>query len=290
MKLLRYGPLGQEKPGIMDDNGIIRNLSDVVGDINGATLSADNLQRIQALDLSSLPIVDKNVRLGACVGNVGKFLCIGLNYADHAESGMNIPEEPEVFTKATSAISGPNDDIVQPRNSDKLDWEVELAIVIGKHASYVSEEDAHEYIAGYCVCNDVSERTFQLEKGSQWDKGKGCDTFGPIGPWLVTSDEVKDPNNLAMHLAVNGKTFQNGNSKTMVFKPAYIVSYLSKFMSLQPGDIISTGTPPGVGLGQTPPLYLKPGDKITLGIEGLGTQQQAVVAHEKDRVVVSVSD
>tara|TARA_R110002124_G_scaffold73248_2_gene196518 strand:+ start:12659 stop:13534 length:876 start_codon:yes stop_codon:yes gene_type:complete len=291
MKLLRYGPLGQEKPGIMDDNGIIRNLSDVVGDINGATLSADNLQRIQALDLSSLPIVDKNVRLGACVGNVGKFLCIGLNYADHAaESGMNIPEEPEVFTKATSAISGPNDDIVQPRNSDKLDWEVELAIVIGKHASYVSEEDAHEYIAGYCVCNDVSERTFQLEKGSQWDKGKGCDTFGPIGPWLVTSDEVKDPNNLAMHLAVNGKTFQNGNSKTMVFKPAYIVSYLSKFMSLQPGDIISTGTPPGVGLGQTPPLYLKPGDKITLGIEGLGTQQQAVVAHEKDRVVVSLSD
>tara|TARA_R110002167_G_scaffold356619_1_gene571680 strand:+ start:12117 stop:12992 length:876 start_codon:yes stop_codon:yes gene_type:complete len=291
MKLLRYGPLGQEKPGIMDDNGIIRNLSDVVGDINGATLSADNLQRIQALDLSSLPIVDKNVRLGACVGNVGKFLCIGLNYADHAaESGMKIPEEPEVFTKATSAISGPNDDIVQPRNSDKLDWEVELAIVIGKHASYVSEEDAHEYIAGYCVCNDVSERTFQLEKGSQWDKGKGCDTFGPIGPWLVTSDEVKDPNNLAMHLAVNGKTFQNGNSKTMVFKPAYIVSYLSKFMSLQPGDIISTGTPPGVGLGQTPPLYLKPGDKITLGIEGLGTQQQAVVAHEKDRVVVSLSD
>ena len=278
MKLLRYGPLGQEKPGIMDDNGIIRNLSDVVGDINGATLSADNLQRIQALDLSSLPIVDKNVRLGACVGNVGKFLCIGLNYADHAaESGMNIPEEPEVFTKATSAISGPNDDIVQPRNSDKLDWEVELAIVIGKHASYVSEEDAHEYIAGYCVCNDVSERTFQLEKGSQWDKGKGCDTFGPIGPWLVTSDEVKDPNNLAMHLAVNGKTFQNGNSKTMVFKPAYIVSYLSKFMSLQPGDIISTGTPPGVGLGQKPPVYLNVGDKISLGIEKLGTQNQTVV-------------
>jgi len=281
MKLLRYGPLGQEKPGVMDNDGNIRSLSGIVNDINGTTLSSQNLQRIQAVELSSLPIVDADVRLGACVGNVGKFLCIGLNYADHAaESGMTIPNEPEVFTKATSAISGPNDDIVQPRNSDKLDWEVELAIVIGKHASYVSEEDAHRYIAGYCVCNDVSERTFQLEKGSQWDKGKGCDTFGPIGPWLVTSDEVKDPNNLSMWLEVNGKTFQNGNSKTMVFKPEYIVSYLSQFMSLQPGDIISTGTPPGVGLGQTPPLYLKPGDKISLGIAGLGTQEQIVVEHK----------
>lgn len=281
MKLLRYGPLGQEKPGIMDEDGNIRGLSDIVSDINGSTLSKDNLQRIQAIDLCSLPIVDADVRIGACVGNVGKFLCIGLNYADHAaESGMTIPSEPEVFTKATSAISGPNDDIVQPRNSDKLDWEIELAVVIGKHASYVSEEDAHKYIAGYCVCNDVSERTFQLEKGSQWDKGKGCDTFGPIGPWLVTSDEVKDSNDLSMWLKVNGKIFQNGNSKTMVFKPAYIVSYLSQFMSLQPGDIISTGTPPGVGLGQTPPLYLKPGDKITLGIEGLGTQEQIVVEHK----------
>jgi 2-keto-4-pentenoate hydratase/2-oxohepta-3-ene-1,7-dioic acid hydratase in catechol pathway len=279
MKLLRYGPLGQEKPGIIDDNGDIRCLADIVSDINGATLSSENLQRIQTQDLASLPLVSSNVRLGACVGSVGKFLCIGLNYADHAaESGMTIPDEPEVFTKATSAISGPNDDIVQPRNSDKLDWEVELAIVIGKHASYVSEEDAHQYIAGYCVCNDVSERTFQLEKGSQWDKGKGCDTFGPIGPWLVTKDEVNDANNLSMWLEVNGKTFQNGNSKTMVFKPEYIVSYLSQFMSLQPGDVISTGTPPGVGLGQTPPLYLKPGDKITLGIEGLGSQEQIVVA------------
>lgn len=279
MKLLRYGLLGQEKPGIMDDNGNIRSLSGVVSDINGTTLSAENLQRIQALDLSSLPIVSADVRLGACVGSVGKFLCIGLNYADHAaESGMTIPAEPEVFTKATSAISGPNDDIIQPRNSDKLDWEVELAIVIGKHASYVNEAEAADYIAGYCVCNDVSERTFQLEKGSQWDKGKGCDTFGPIGPWLVTSDEVPDPNNLSMHLAVNGKTFQNGNSKTMVFKPAYIVSYLSQFMSLQPGDIISTGTPPGVGLGQKPPLYLQPGDKITLSIEGLGSQKQIVTS------------
>lgn len=281
MKLLRYGPLGQESPGILDTEGNIRSLKGIVTDIDGSTLSEEGLQRIQALDINSLPMVNSNVRLGACVGNVGKFICIGLNYADHAaESGMKIPDEPEVFTKATSAISGPNDNIVQPRNSEKLDWEIELAVVIGKHASYVSEEDAHKYIAGYCVCNDVSERTFQLEKGSQWDKGKGCDTFGPIGPWLVTHDEVKDPNNLSMWLEVNGKTFQNGNSKTMVFKPEYIVSYLSQFMSLQPGDIISTGTPPGVGLGQTPPLYLKPGDKITLGIEGLGTQKQTVVEHK----------
>jgi len=278
MKLLRYGPLGQEKPGIMDDNGNIRSLSELVGDIDGTTLTEEALQRLQAVDISSLPIIEAGVRLGACVGNVGKFICIGLNYADHAEeSGMTIPNEPEVFTKATSAISGPNDNIVQPRNSDKLDWEVELAIVIGKHASYVSEEEAHKYIAGYCVCNDVSERTFQLEKGSQWDKGKGCDTFGPIGPWLVTRDEIKDDNNLSMWLEVNGKIFQNGNTNTMIFKPAYIVSYLSKFMSLQPGDIISTGTPPGVGLGQKPPLYLQPNDKINLGIEGLGTQEQIVV-------------
>jgi 2,4-diketo-3-deoxy-L-fuconate hydrolase len=280
MKLLRYGPLGLEKPGILDADGNIRSLAGVVSDIDGSSLSADSLQRLQDLDIASLPIIEQDVRLGACVGNVGKFLCIGLNYADHAaESGMTIPDEPEVFTKATSAISGPNDAIVQPRNSDKLDWEVELAIVIGKHASYVDEVDAMDYIAGYCVCNDVSERTFQLEKGSQWDKGKGCDTFGPIGPWLVTSDEVKDPNNLNMHLEVNGKVYQNGNTKTMVFKPAYIVSYLSQFMSLQPGDIISTGTPPGVGLGQKPPLYLKPGDNIILGIEGLGTQKQIVVSH-----------
>lgn len=281
MKLLRYGPQGQEKPGILDVEGNIRSLVGIVFDIDGSALSDGNLQRIKAVDISSLPIVEPGVRLGACVGSVGKFICIGLNYADHAaEAGMPIPSEPEVFTKATSAISGPNDDIVQPRNSDKLDWEVELAIVIGKHTSYVSEEDAHQHIAGYCVCNDVSERTFQLEKGSQWDKGKGCDTFGPIGPWLVTRDEIKDDNNLNMHLAVNGKTYQNGNTKTMIFKPAYIVSYLSQFMSLQPGDIISTGTPPGVGLGQTPPLYLKPGDKVSLSIEGLGSQEQIVVEHQ----------
>lgn len=280
MKLLRYGPVGQEKPGILDTDGNIRCLQGIVSDIDGNALSEENLQRLHSISLSSLPIVNAEVRLGACVANVGKFICIGLNYADHAEeSGMPIPKEPEVFTKAISAISGPNDDIIQPRNSDKLDWEVELAIVIGKHASYVDEENAHEFIAGYCVCNDVSERTFQLEKGSQWDKGKGCDTFGPIGPWLVTRDEVKDDNNLAMWLEVNGKRYQNGNTKTMIFKPAFIVSYLSQFMSLQPGDIISTGTPPGVGLGQNPPLYLKPSDKITLGIEGLGSQAQSVVKY-----------
>ena len=279
MKLLRYGPIGQENPGILDTDGNIRCLKAIITDIDGNALSENNLQRIQAIDITSLPIINADVRLGACVGDVGKFICIGLNYADHAaESGMPIPSEPEVFTKATSAISGPNDDIIQPKNSDKLDWEVELAIVIGKHTSYVSEKDAHQHIAGYCVCNDVSERTFQLEKGSQWDKGKGCDTFGPIGPWLVTRDEVKDDNNLAMWLEVNSRTYQNGNTKTMIFKPAYIVSYLSQFMSLQPGDVISTGTPPGVGLGQKPPLYLKPGDKITLGIEGLGTQKQKVVS------------
>jgi 2-keto-4-pentenoate hydratase/2-oxohepta-3-ene-1,7-dioic acid hydratase in catechol pathway len=278
VKLLRYGPLGQEKPGIMWVDGTIRCLSSVMTDINGDNLSDIAIKRLKALDIKSLPIVDSSVRIGACVANVGKFICIGLNYADHAaESNMSIPTEPEVFSKFTSAISGPNDDIIKPENSDKMDWEVELAIVIGKHASYVDETEAEDYIAGYCICNDISERNFQLERGSQWDKGKGCDTFGPIGPWLVTRDEVTDPNNLSMWLDVNGKTFQNGNSKTMVFKPAYIVSYLSQFMSLQPGDIISTGTPPGVGLGQTPPQYLNIGDEIVLGIDGLGIQRQRVV-------------
>jgi 2-keto-4-pentenoate hydratase/2-oxohepta-3-ene-1,7-dioic acid hydratase in catechol pathway len=280
MKLLRYGPLGQEKPGVIDTDGNIRSLEGIVDDIDGSVLSEDSLKRLHAIDVTSLPIIDANVRLGSCVNKVGKFICIGLNYADHAaESGMPIPKEPEVFSKFTSAISGPNDDIIKPKNSDKLDWEVELAIVIGKYASYVNEDDAHKYIAGYCVCNDVSERSFQLEKGSQWDKGKGCDSFGPIGPWLVTQDDVTSPQNLKMWLAVNGKTFQDGSTKTMIFKPEYIVSYLSQFMSLQPGDVISTGTPPGVGLGQTPPLYLNPGDKITLGIEGLGSQTQTVVSH-----------
>lgn len=282
MKLLRYGPAGEEKPGLMDQDGNIRSLAAQLPDIDGSTLSDATIAQLQQLDSTALPMVDPQVRLGPCVGKVGKFLCIGLNYSDHAaESGMSVPPEPEMFTKATSAICGPNDDIIKPRNSDKLDWEVELAIVIGKHTSYVSEEEAAEHIAGYCICNDVSERTFQLEKGSQWDKGKGCDTFGPIGPWLVTRDEIENPLNLNMWLEVNGHRYQNGNTRTMVFGPAFIVSYLSQFMSLQPGDIISSGTPPGVGLGQNPPQYLNVGDRIELGIDGLGRQKQTVVALEK---------
>jgi ureidoglycolate lyase len=279
MKFLRYGPAGNEKPGLMDTDGDIRCLAAHVADIDVSTLSDEMLATLSQLDTNDLPLVDKDVRLGACVGKVGKFLCIGLNYSDHAaESGMTVPSEPEVFTKATSSIIGPDDDIIQPLNSHKLDWEVELAIVIGKHTSYVSEEDADSHIAGYCICNDVTEREFQFEKGSQWDKGKGCDTFGPIGPWLVTRDEVEDPLNLNMWLEVNGHRYQNGNTRTMVFGPAFIVSYLSQFMSLQPGDVISTGTPPGVGLGQKPPVYLAVGDKIKLGIDGLGTQSQTVAA------------
>ncbi|MFT6044317.1 MAG: 2,4-diketo-3-deoxy-L-fuconate hydrolase [Arenicella sp.] len=278
MKLLRYGNPKNEQPGILDRNGEVRSLSGIVNDIDGSVFSEQELRKLQNIDIDTLPIVDKDIRLGPCVGNVGKFICIGLNYADHAaESGMPIPKEPEVFSKATSSISGPNDSIIQPRNSDKLDWEVELAIVIGKEVSYADELEAAKAIAGYCVCNDVSERTFQLEKGSQWDKGKGCDSFGPIGPWLVTSDEIDNPNELKMWLEVNDHRYQDGNSSTMIFKPAFIVSYLSQFMSLQPGDIISTGTPPGVGLGQTPPTYLKPGDVVRLGIEGLGSQRQIVV-------------
>ena len=276
MKFLRFGAPGEEKPGLIDSDGTVRSLASVVADIDGNAIAS---QKLAKLDVSTLPIVDEPGRLGACVANVGKFICIGLNYADHAaESGMPIPEEPEVFTKATSAICGPNDDIIQPRGSQKLDWEVELALVIGRHASYVSSEEAEECIFGYMVCNDVSERNFQLERGSQWDKGKGCDTFGPIGPWLVTREDIADPLNLGMWLEVNGKRYQDGSTKTMIFKPAFIVEYLSRFMSLQPGDIITTGTPPGVGLGQTPPVFLSPGDKISLGIEGLGEQHQTVVA------------
>jgi 2,4-diketo-3-deoxy-L-fuconate hydrolase len=278
MKLLRFGDSGHEKPGILDDNGDIRSLEGVVHDIAGDMLDVASLEKIKALDLSTLPLAPKGTRIGPCIGSVGKFICIGLNYSDHAaESGMQLPSEPEIFTKATSAICGPDDDIIKPKNSTKMDWEVELAIVIGKEAKYVSEDEADKYISGYCVCNDVSERAFQLELGSQWDKGKGCDTFGPIGPWLVTSDEVGDPTDLDMWLEVNGKRYQNGSSRTMVFKPAFIVSYLSQFMSLQPGDVISTGTPPGVGLGQKPPVYLNAGDNIQLGIEKLGTQTQKVV-------------
>ena len=278
MKLLRFGEPGWEKPGILDDEGKIRDLSGYVPDINGNALTPESLDRLRKIDTRQLPRVEDEVRYGPCVGNVGKFLCIGLNYADHArESGMPIPEVPELFTKATSAISGPNDNTIKPLHSTKLDWEVELGLVIGSHCAYVPENKAMEHIAGYCVVNDVSERTFQFDYGTQWDKGKGCDTFGPIGPWLVTRDEIDDILNLKMWLDVNGKRFQDGNTKTMIFDPAFIVSYLSRFMSLQPGDVISTGTPPGVGLGQKPPVYLDVGDIITLGIDGLGEQYQTVV-------------
>jgi 2,4-diketo-3-deoxy-L-fuconate hydrolase len=281
MKLLRFGDMGQERPGIIDTNGDIRDLSSVIDDIHGAILNPDSLRRIAQQDLYSLPKVAPNQRLGPCVNKIGKFICIGLNYADHArETGAQIPQQPEVFMKATSAVSGPNDNIIQPKNSSKLDWEVELAIVIGSRCCYVNEEEANDYIAGYCICNDVSERAFQLEMGGQWDKGKGCDTFGPIGPWLVTKDEILNVLDLDMHLSVNDKIYQNGSTKTMIFSPQYIVSYVSQFMSLQAGDVISTGTPPGVGLGQKPPVYLQPGDKICLSIAGLGEQRQVVVAYE----------
>lgn len=279
MKLLRFGSAGSECPGILDSNGIVRDLSSIVDDIDGAALSPMSLTRLRALDLRSLPIVSDHGRLGACVSRPGKFICIGLNYADHAaETGAAVPAEPVVFLKATSAVSGPNDDIIKPRGSTKLDWEVELALVIGLECRYVDEQTALSSIAGYCVCNDVSERAFQLERGGQWDKGKGCDSFGPIGPWLVTSDEVGETGSLSMWLEVNGKRFQSGSTQTMIFKPAFLVSYLSHFMSLQPGDIVSTGTPPGVGMGQKPPAYLNIGDTIRLGIERLGEQHQVIVA------------
>jgi 2,4-diketo-3-deoxy-L-fuconate hydrolase len=277
VKLVRYGPRGQEKPGLLDAAGRVRDISAHVADVAGPALSPDILDGLRALDANSLPLVEGEPRLGPCVGAVGKFLCIGLNYSDHAaETGASVPPEPVVFSKATSAISGPDDDVLIPRGSTKTDWEVELAIVIGTTAKYVSEEDAPLHIAGYCVVNDVSEREFQLERHGTWDKGKGCDTFGPIGPWLVTSDEVADPCNLHMWLEVNGKRFQDGSTATMVYRPAFLVSYLSNFMSLQPGDVISTGTPPGVGMGQKPQLFLKPGDRMELGIEGLGVQRQRV--------------
>ena len=279
MKLLRYGPAGAERPGLLDASGVVRDLTGVVPDIAGAALSPEGLTRLRALDPASLPAVATPGRIGACVGAVGKFVCIGLNYADHAaETGAAIPDEPVIFMKATSAICGPNDTVLKPRGSTKLDWEVELGLVIGTEAHYVDEADAPEHIAGYCVINDVSERAFQMERGGQWDKGKGCDTFGPIGPWLVTADEVADPANLGMWLEVNGRRFQNGSTRTMIFRPAFLVAYLSQFMSLQPGDVISTGTPPGVGLGQKPPLDLEVGDVMELGIEGLGVQRQRVIA------------
>ena len=279
MKLLRFGEKGQERPGLLDDNGELRDLSAVVTDIAGQALSPDSLNRLRDIDPASLPRVPGSPRLGACVGQVGKFICIGLNYADHAaETGAPIPAEPVVFSKWTSAIVGPNDDIEIPRHSRKTDWEVELGVVIGKGGRYISEDDALEHVAGYCVINDVSERAFQLELGGTWDKGKGCDTFGPLGPWLVTRDEIPDPHQLDLWLEVDGKRYQNGNTRTMIFQIPAIISYLSRFMSLQPGDVISTGTPPGVGLGIKPePVYLRAGQQIRLGISGLGEQHQRTV-------------
>ncbi len=279
MKLLRYGPKGQEKPGLLDAAGTIRDLSGVVADIDGTTIGKDGLAKLAALDPASLPAVGGSPRLGACVGKVGKFICIGLNYADHAaESGMAVPPEPVIFMKCTSAICGPDDDVEIPRKSQKTDWEVELGVVIGKEAKYVEEKDALDYVAGYCVVNDVSEREFQAERAGQWTKGKSHDTFGPTGPWLVTKDEVPDPQDLKMWLEVDGKRYQDGSTRTMVYKVPFLVHYLSQFMSLQPGDIISTGTPPGVGLGIKPnPVFLKAGQTMRLGIQGLGEQQQRTV-------------
>jgi ureidoglycolate lyase len=279
MKLLRFGPMGQEKPGMLDATGTIRDLSGVVKDIDGTTIGADGLAKLAGLDPATLPAVSGNPRLGPCVGHVGKFICIGLNYADHAaESGMAVPPEPVIFMKCTSAICGPNDDVEIPRTSEKTDWEVELGVIIGKHTKYVDEKDAMDHVAGYCVINDISERAFQAERAGQWTKGKSHDTFGPTGPWLVTKDEVADPQNLKMWLEVDGHRYQNGSTKTMVYHVPHLVSYLSQFMSLQPGDIISTGTPPGVGMGVKPdPVYLKPGQTMKLGIEGLGEQTQKTV-------------
>lgn len=279
MKLLRYGPKGQEKPGILDEDGQVRDLSAHVADIAGDTLSDAGLAHIASLDLQSLPVVAVD-RYGPCVGQTGKFICIGLNYSDHAaEAGMAVPSEPVIFAKATSAICGANDDIEIPRGSIATDWEVELGVVIGKEAKYITEADALDHVAGYCVINDLSERDFQIKHEGQWTKGKSADTFGPIGPWLVTRDEVPDPQNLAMYLDVNGKRMQTGSTATMVYGVAYVVAYLSRFMSLQPGDVISTGTPPGVGMGMKPnPVYLAAGDRMELGIEGLGTQIQKTIA------------
>jgi 2,4-didehydro-3-deoxy-L-rhamnonate hydrolase len=279
MKLLRYGPAGQERPGILGADGAIRDLSSVVTDIAGDTLLPESLARLRRLDPNTLPRVAGTPRIGPCVGQVGKFLCIGLNYSDHAaESGMVVPKEPIVFMKATSAIVGPDDDVVLPRGSEKSDWEVELGVVIGKPAKYVEEADALAHVAGYCVINDLSERAFQLEGTGQWVKGKSADTFGPIGPWLVTRDEVANCGALDLWLEVDGHRYQNGSTRTLVFGVPYLISYLSRFMSLQPGDIISTGTPPGVGLGQKPPVYLRAGNVIRLGVQGLGEQRQRVVA------------
>jgi ureidoglycolate lyase/2,4-diketo-3-deoxy-L-fuconate hydrolase len=278
MKLLRFGPPGQERPGLIDAEGRLRDLSAHVPDIAGDTLAPAALARLAGLDPRSLPLVAGTPRLGPCVGRVGKMVCVGLNYSDHAaESNMPVPSEPVLFMKATTAICGPDDDVEIPPGAQKVDWEVELGVVIGSTARYVAKKDALDHVAGYCIVNDVSERNYQLERGGQWDKGKGCDTFGPTGPWLVTRDEVPDAQALSMFLEVDGRRFQDGSTRTMIFDVPTLVAYISRFMRLEPGDIISTGTPPGVGLGQKPPLYLKPGQVMRLGIEGLGEQRQRTV-------------
>jgi len=281
MKTLRYREGNSVKPGIVDKEGKIRDVSSIVDDWDNTTVTVEKLHSIQSADLSLLPVVDNNVSIAPCVckQSIGKFICIGLNYSDHAEeTGMEVPPEPIIFMKATSAVTGPNDDVLIPKNSFKSDWEVELGVIIGKEAKYISEDQSQDHIAGYCVVNDLSERAFQIEHSGQWVKGKSCDTFGPIGPYLVTKDEVVDPQNLKMWLDVNGKRMQDGSTSTMVYGVNFLVSYLSQFMSLQPGDIISTGTPPGVGMGMKPQVFLKPGDVMRLGIEGLGEQKQKTVA------------
>lgn len=281
MKLLRHGPKGQEKPGCLDASGRVRDLSEHVRDIAGEALLPESIARLKALDVDALPIVEgtpqDDLRLGPCVGQTGKFVCIGLNFADHAaESGLDVPPEPVIFNKWTSAIIGPDDDVLIPRGAEKTDWEVELGVVIGKGGAYIDEADAMDHVAGFCVINDVSEREYQIERAGTWDKGKGCDTFGPTGPWLVTPDEVGDYDALGMWLEVDGTRYQDGSTATMVYKVPHLISYCSRFMSLQPGDIISTGTPPGVGMGCKPPVYLKGGETMRLGIDGLGVQTQAV--------------
>ena len=280
MKLLRFGQIGSEKPGVLGNDGEIRDLSGLITDIDASVLSDQALQKLRDADLSKLPVVSGNPRVGACVGNIGKMICIGLNYSDHAaETGATPPPEPIIFMKVNSAICGPNDDVRIPKTSEKTDWEVELGFVIGKKAKYVSEAEAMDHVAGYCIVNDVSERSFQAERSGQWTKGKSCDTFGPTGPWMVTRDEISDPQNLKMTLDVNGKRYQDGSTNTMIFGVKFLVHYLSQFFTLHPGDVISTGTPPGVGLGVKPnPVFLKPGDEMHLSIEGLGEQHQKCIA------------
>lgn len=281
MKLVRYGPAGHEKPGVIDGEGRVRDLSAHVADLDAAALAPAALARLAALDPSALPLVDGNPRLGVPVAGIGNLVCVGLNYRDHAiEAGMEIPDEPVLFMKSTNSLNGPHDPVVLPRGGEKGDWEIELAMVIGTTARYVSEEEALGHVAGYCICNDVSERSFQLERGGQWVKGKSCDTFAPLGPWLVTADEVPDPQSLGLWLDVSGERMQHGTTANMIFGGAYLVSYISRFMTLAPGDVISTGTPAGVGLGRKPPRYLRPGDVMALGIDGLGVQRQEVVASE----------